>query len=217
VILSLLNEPEAAIAAATEAIVAGECIVIPTDTVYGLAADATSPVAVQRLLDIKGRGRNMPPPVLIPDADILGLVATNVSDTARRLADAFWPGALTMILKSRWNLDLGDQPGTVAVRVPDHQAVRQLLRSTGLLAVSSANLTGCPPATTVGRAYAMLRRQVSVYIHDEPTTSQTPSTIVDLVNQPRIIRQGVISEDSLRAVCPELSTLTGIQGETASA
>jgi len=193
------------IQAAATAVASGQCIVLPTDTVYGIGADATSPAAVQRLLDAKHRGRDMPPPILLPDAGLLPEVAADVPDAAYDLAEAFWPGALTLILKAKLPLDLGDRPTTIAVRVPDHDGARALLRATGLLAVSSANVSGEPPATTAAQAQAMLGGSVAVYLDGGPTPGDTPSTIVDLTANPaRIIRQGVIPAASLREVLPAI-------------
>jgi len=200
VILSLNAD---GLAAAADAVARGECIVLPTDTVYGIGADARSAKAVQRLLDAKHRGRDMPPPVLLPDASLLGSVAADVPEGALRLAEAFWPGALTLILKAALPLDLGDRPDTIAVRVPAHDGARALLRATGLLAVSSANVSGAPPAIAVEQAQAMLGDSVACYLDGGPTPGEVPSTIVDLASEPgrgHIIRQGVIGADDLRSV-----------------
>ena len=193
------------LAAAAAAVAQGRCVVLPTDTVYGIGADAFSARAVQGLLDAKRRSRDMPPPVLLPDAALLDAVAAEVPEAAWRLTAAFWPGALTVILRAALPLDLGDRPDTIAVRVPAHEAARALLRVTGLLAVSSANVSGLPPATTAGEAEAMLGDSVAVYLDGGPTPGDMPSTIVDLASDPdrgRVVRQGVISFDALRAVWP---------------
>jgi len=200
--------------AAAEAVAGGRCIVLPTDTVYGIGADAFSAQAVQSLLDAKHRGRDMPPPVLMPDVAMLDSVAADIPEAALRLAEAFWPGALTLILRAALPLDLGDQTDTIAVRVPDHAGARALLRATGLLAVSSANVSGLPPATTVAEARGMLGDSVAVYLDGGPTPGDCPSTIVDLASDPaggRVVRQGVIPLADLRAVWP------GIQGAGGSA
>ena len=141
----------AAYSAAVDAILDGQLVVFPTDTVYGIAADAFKPDAVQRLLDAKGRGRDMPPPVLISAVETLDALATSVSETGRKLCEAFWPGALTVICHAQTSLmwDLGETKGTVALRVPDHENTRELLSRTGPLAVSSANVSGQPAATDV--------------------------------------------------------------------
>lgn len=191
------------LAAAAAAVARGQCIVLPTDTVYGIGADARSAEAVQRLLDAKRRGRDMPPPVLLPDADLLDAIAADVPEGARLLAGAFWPGALTLILKAKLPLDLGERPNTIAVRVPAHDGTRTLLRATGWLAVSSANVSGEPPATTVEQARAMLGDSVAVYLDGGPASGEVPSTIVDFASDPehgRILRQGLITAGELRAV-----------------
>ena len=192
---------------AAAAVARGECVVLPTDTVYGIGADARSPKAVQRLLDAKRRGRDMPPPVLLPDADRLDDVAKEIPSPARELAAAFWPGGLTLILRAALPLDLGDRPETIAVRVPDHDGARALLRATGLLAVSSANVSGQPPAMTAKGAADMLGATVAVYLDGGPTPGDSPSTIVDYSGQrPRVVRLGVLSLETLRGVDP------GIEG-----
>jgi tRNA threonylcarbamoyl adenosine modification protein (Sua5/YciO/YrdC/YwlC family) len=192
----------------------GELVVLPTDTVYGLAADAFSPEAVQRLLDAKGRTRQSPPPVLIPGIPTLDALAEAVPDEVRALVAEFWPGGLTVILPARESLrwDLGDTNGTVALRMPNNFYALELLSETGPLAVSSANLTGQPAATTVQDAERMLGSSVSVYLDGGETGSDYPagagagSTIVDatgLLNEGgelRIVRHGVISEAAINAV-----------------
>jgi L-threonylcarbamoyladenylate synthase len=141
-----------------------ELVVLPTDTVYGLAADAFSPVAVSALLAAKGRGPQSPPPVLIGTIQTLQALAEDIPEVAHRLAQTFWPGALTMILKSQASLtwDLGETKGTVALRMPDHKIALALLQETGPLAVSSANLTGEPAATTCQQAEQYLDSKVAV-------------------------------------------------------
>lgn len=194
--------------AAAEAIRSGGCIVLPTDTVYGIAADAFSSSAVQRLLDAKQRGADMPPPVLIAEPGMLRALAIDVPTAAHDLAQAFWPGALTLILKSQRTLELkiGDTGGTVAVRVPDHAVARDLLRRTGPLAVSSANISKQPPAVRVEEAVGQLGATVAVYIDGGEAPGGVPSTIVDFSLEPkgRILRQGAISFDELSRVAPEL-------------
>ena len=192
-----------AIDEAVRALARGDIVVLPTDTVYGIGADAFTPDAVQALLDAKGRGRELPPPVLIADVRTLDGLARDVSDTARALAQAFWPGGLTLILPAQPSLvwDLGDTRGTVALRVPDHPAALALLRRTGPLAVSSANVTGNPAGVTVAEAAAQLGTSVSVYLDGGRTPGQVPSTIVDATGTvARVVRTGAISLEALRAV-----------------
>jgi L-threonylcarbamoyladenylate synthase len=149
--------------AARRAVERGECIVLPTDTVYGIGADAFDPDAVQRLLDAKMRGRDMPPPVLIAEASLLRALATEVPVPATELIERHWPGPLTIICKRQPSLrmDLGDSEGTVALRVPDHALARDILRGTGPMAVSSANLSGRPAAVTCDEALDQLGDQGS--------------------------------------------------------
>ncbi|MCG2799939.1 MAG: threonylcarbamoyl-AMP synthase [Cellulomonas sp.] len=181
----------------------GELIVLPTDTVYGVGADAFTPAAVQGLLDAKGRGRQMPPPVLIADVRTLDGLARDVPAGARALAEAFWPGGLTLIVQAQPSLawDLGETGGTVALRVPDHQIARELLGRTGPLAVSSANRTGRPAATTAAQAFDQLGESVAVYLDAGPTPGLTPSTIVDATGgRLKVLRFGVLDLAALREV-----------------
>ena len=200
-------DPEAAIDAAAAAIADGECIVLPTDTVYGIGADASSATAVQRLLDAKQRGRDMPPPVLIAEVAMLRALTEEVTDDLLGLAEAFWPGALTLVINAQPNLrmDLGDRGSTIAVRVPDHDFARDLLRATGPLAVSSANVSGQPAATTAAEAERQLSKSVKVYLDGGPASEPVPSTIVDLTGAPRILRDGRITRAELAAVLPALT------------
>jgi tRNA threonylcarbamoyl adenosine modification protein (Sua5/YciO/YrdC/YwlC family) len=193
----------AGITEATSVLRKGELAVLPTDTVYGVAADAFSPEAVIALLAAKGRGRQMPPPVLVGSRRAAMALIEDVSTSATDLIDEFWPGGLTLVFHAARSLvwDLGDTKGTVAVRMPMQPVALELLRETGPLAVSSANLTGSPAATTADEAEAQLGATVSVYLDDGPCTDQTPSTIVDLTGAvPRLLRRGVIPVRRLREV-----------------
>lgn len=203
---------------ARAAIGRGELVVLPTDTVYGLAADAFQPRAVERLLNAKGRDRQSPPPVLIPNVETLDAVAEHVPETVRALVAQLWPGALTVIVHARSSLvwDLGDTRGTVAVRIPNQPIALELLRETGPLAVSSANRSGQPAATTANGAQDKLGESVAVYLEAGPSGAgyqaigerpgDLSSTIVDATGPLlRIIRHGVVSRQ----------TLVGIVGEAA--
>lgn len=197
-----------AYSAAVDAIEAGELVVLPTDTVYGIAADAFKPEAVQRLLDAKGRGREMPPPVLISSAETLEALASSIPDAGRTLCEEFWPGPLTVICHAQSSLlwDLGETRGTVALRVPAHEDTAELLSRTGPLAVSSANLSGQPAALEVYDAEEQLGDSVSVYLDGGPSEGGEPSTIVDLTaDVPRVVRVGAISVEQLRKVVPEIT------------
>lgn len=197
--------------AARTALAQGELVVVPTDTVYGIAADAFDAEAVQRLLDAKGRTRQAPPPVLVPTRATLEALAEVVPPSVTALADAFWPGPLTIVLPARTSLawDLGETGGTVALRMPDERIVLELLAETGPLAVSSANLTGQPAATNVADAQQQLGESVAVYLDGGATPGPQPSTIIDATaladgsGPLTILRHGVLSEARLRDAAPE--------------
>jgi L-threonylcarbamoyladenylate synthase len=185
----------------------GEIVVLPTDTVYGVGADAFAPDAVAAVLAAKGRGRHIPPPVLIHDIRTVSGLAREVPEAAHALMKEFWPGALTVIVLAQPSLawDLGDTHGTVALRVPDHAAARALLARTGPLAVTSANKTGQPAATTAADAEAQLGASVPVYLDAGPSPLGTASTIVDATDPAglRIVREGGVSREQIVAVVGE--------------
>jgi len=180
-------------------------VVLPTDTVYGIGCDAFSGFAVNTLLETKGRGRQSPPPVLIPSLDTLRALADNPPAIAFTLADKFWPGALTMILRAQSSLswDLGETRGTVALRMPNNEFALALLKEVGPLAVSSANLTGQPAATNAADAEKYFGSKVGVYLDGGPSTSNKPSTIVDLTdaNKVKIVRLGVLTLAQIKKAC----------------
>lgn len=199
------------LAHAQRAIAAKQCVVMPTDTVYGIAADAFSAQAVATLLAAKGRGRSMPPPVLIPRLQTMDGLATDIPDAGRRLAERFWPGPLTLIFHAQPSLtwDLGDTYGTVALRIPDDDVAQSLLTITGPLAVSSANRTGQAAAATAESAREQLAESVEVYLDGglRPVagSESVPSTIVDCTgDRLRVVRQGGLSLEALREVVPEI-------------
>src|SRR5690242_7980643 len=191
------------IASAISAVKGGRLVVLPTDTVYGIGADAFDNPAIDALLSAKGRGRNMPVPVLVGSwHTIEGLVYT-VPNTARELIRAYWPGALSLVVRQapslRW--DLGDAAGTVMLRMPLHPVAIELLREVGPMAVSSANISGQPPSVSAAQAQSQLGDLVDVYLDAGLSAQQAASTIVDLTGaQPRILRQGPISAESVAEV-----------------
>jgi tRNA threonylcarbamoyl adenosine modification protein (Sua5/YciO/YrdC/YwlC family) len=198
---------------ARQAIGRGELIVIPTDTVYGVAADAFSPAAVAKLLYAKGRGRQSPPPVLVAGLTTLRALAVEVPEAAERLVEAFWPGGLTLVLPAQPSLswDLGDTHGTVAVRMPAHPLALELLEETGPLATSSANLTGKAAAITATDARDMLEDSVAVYLDAGPSRTGVASTFVDATSlvgdaagRVRILRDGAVTRDELAEVLGDL-------------
>jgi len=196
---------EAGLQAAQAALRRGELVVMPTDTVYGVAAEAFDPVAVDRLLAAKGRGRDMPPPVLVGTVRAAIALIQELGEMGKDLIDEFWPGGLTLIFRSSPTLvwDIGETKGTVAVRMPLHAVALGLLKKTGPLAVSSANYSGQPPATTADDAAEQLGDSVAVYLDGGKCPGDVPSTIVDLTGSvPRLLRPGVITPDRLREVVP---------------
>ena len=197
------TEREAGIATAALAVQRGQLVVLPTDTVYGIGADAFEPDAVRRLLAAKGRGREMPPPVLVSAATTLDALAVGLPSYARALMEELWPGPLTLVCRQQPSLqwDLGDTRGTVAVRMPDHDVALELLSRTGPLAVSSANRSGMPAATDVEQAEEMLGESVEVFLDDGPTPGPVPSTIVDVTGEVgRLLRDGAVPLERLNEI-----------------
>lgn len=191
---------EDALSAAVQAVRDGDLIVLPTDTVYGIGADAFTPAAVTALLEAKGRGRDTPPPVLVGDHAVLLALAVDVPDYAERLAEEFWPGALTLILNAQPSLtwDLGETRGTVALRMPDDETALELLRRTGPLAVSSANRHGKDAALTVLDAATQLGDAVEIYLDGGTARIGTSSTIIDTTVEPaEILREGTLTREQI--------------------
>jgi L-threonylcarbamoyladenylate synthase len=191
------------LAAAATAVLNGELVVLPTDTVYGIGADAFSAAAVTLLLATKGRGRDMPPPVLVGTVRAASALVDSLGPYGQELIDEFWPGGLTIVCRAARTLswDLGDTKGTVAVRMPEDPVTLDLLQETGPMAVSSANLTGQPAATTAQEARDQFGDSVAVYLDGGPSAGGKASTIVDLTGDaPRLLRQGAISIGRLREI-----------------
>ncbi len=193
----------AGVAAAADAVRTGHVVVVPTDTVYGVGCDAFDASAVTAVLAAKGRGREMPPPVLVPGPRTVDGLAREVPDYARALIDRFWPGALTVVLRAQSSLqwDLGETNGTVAVRMPDDPVALALLTEIGPMAVTSANRTGMPPASTVADAQEQLGDAVAVYLDGGPAHGGPASTIVDCTgDDPVILRPGAVGEPEILEV-----------------
>ena len=202
------DQRAAGLTAAAAALSRGELVLLPTDTVYGVAADAFTPAAVGRLLTAKNRDRNMPVPVLVGEASTVAGLVTAFPADAHALAEAFWPGGLTLVLEHTPTLswDLGEAEGTVAVRLPDDDLARDLLRRTGPLAVSSANRSGRPAATSAQQAEYQLGEHAAVVLDGGPRESSGASTIVDCTGPvPRVLRVGAVDVDRLRAVVPGIT------------
>ena len=195
------------IAAAVEAVKSGELVVLPTDTVYGIGADAFTPHAVTALLNAKGRGRNVPPPVLVGSRHTLDGLVYSLPKAARELADAFWPGALTILVEHSPSLqwDLGETGGVVGVRMPLHPVALEVLREVGPMAVTTANKAGQPAPATAEEAREQLEYSVRVYLEAGAAVDPAPSTIVDVTGDtPRVLRTGAIPWEKLRDVVPDI-------------
>lgn len=207
---------EAALAAAVDAVRAGDLIVLPTDTVYGIGADAFTPDAVTALQEAKGRGRDTPPPVLIGDHAVLLALAADIPDYVEDLTDELWPGALTLILTAQPSLtwDLGETRGTVALRMPDDELSLELLRRTGPLAVSSANRHGKPAAVSILDAATQLGDSVEIYLDGGPARIGESSTILDTTVTPaEIVREGAITKERIIEVVGDIFTAPAVEEE----
>jgi L-threonylcarbamoyladenylate synthase len=198
-------ERDRGVKAAIEAVQRGDLVVMPTDTVYGIGADAFKPWAVTALQNAKGRGRGVPPPVLVGARGTVDGLAHALPPVARDLMEAFWPGGLTIVVEHAPTLqwDLGDAYGTVALRMPLHPIALEVLRATGPMAVSSANTHGKPPAANAAEAREQLGYSVSVYLDGGTQNDGAPSTIVDVTGEvPRVLRLGALSVEEIRKIAP---------------
>ncbi|WP_083283614.1 L-threonylcarbamoyladenylate synthase [Humibacillus sp. DSM 29435] len=206
--------------AAASAVRRGDLVVLPTDTVYGIGCDAFDAGAVASVLAAKGRGRDMPPPVLIPTARTAQGLATQVPDYAQTLMERFWPGPLTLVLRAQTSLhwDLGDTNGTVALRVPANEVALELLGEIGPMAVTSANTTGDPASRTVDDALAMLGESVAVYLDAGPSSDGEASTIIDCTGEsPVTLRLGAIAQEVIEAALLEAEEAREAEAAAAAA
>jgi L-threonylcarbamoyladenylate synthase len=189
------DDRDAGIERAAKAMREAKLVVTPTDTVHGVAADAFDPDATARIFTAKGRARSHPLPVLVRSQKQLPALTPLVSETLDRLVAAYWPGPLTIVVpcqpQLRW--DIGDNDGTVAVRMPLDEVALELIRVVGPLAVTSANRAGQVPGPTAQDALEQLGDAVELYLDDGPRTAATPSTIVDVTRrEPYVLREGVL-------------------------
>jgi L-threonylcarbamoyladenylate synthase len=195
------------IAAAVEAVKSGELAVFPTDTVYGIGADAFTPHAITALHHARNVTRQVPPPVLVGSRHTLDGLVYSLPKAARDLADAFWPGALTLLVEHSPSLqwDLGDTGGQVAVRMPLHPVALEVLREVGPMAVTAANKIGRPAPVTAEQAREQLEYSVRIYLEAGVALDSAPSTIVDVTGDvPRVLREGAVPFEKLRDVVPDL-------------
>jgi tRNA threonylcarbamoyl adenosine modification protein (Sua5/YciO/YrdC/YwlC family) len=195
------------VAAAVEAAKNGELVVLPTDTVYGIGADAFSPHAISSLHTARGADRRVPPPILVGSRHTLDGLVYALAKPARELADAFWPGALTLLVEHSpsLNWDLGDTGGVVAVRMPLHPVALEVLREVGPMAVTTANKVGSPAPRTAEEAQEQLEYAVRVYLEAGEAVDPAPSTVVDVTGEvPRVLRDGAVRFEKLRDVVPDI-------------
>ena len=186
---------------AVETLRNGGVAAIPTDTVYGLAAHGLDPAAVARVFEVKGRPAGMALPLLLADTADLSLCCVDVPDSALSLADAFWPGSLTLVLRRSGAVpdDVTAGGDTVAVRVPDHPVPREIARRLGSpITGTSANRTGLPPATTADEVREQVGDRVDYVLDGGPVRSGVPSTVLDLTRPtPAIVRPGAVSAGAI--------------------
>jgi L-threonylcarbamoyladenylate synthase len=181
-ILSILDEN--AVEEASQAIRNGSVIIIPTDTVYGIAASAFAKLAIKRIYEIKSRGEDKALPIIISDFKGLLTVADNPSPKARKIAQMFWPGALTIIFKKKAEiLDGFSFNETVGVRVPNSEFVRKIADLSGPLAVTSANISGMPPTLTANEALKYFENKVDLILDGGEMKEGIPSTVVDCTQE----------------------------------
>lgn len=198
--LSLAADREAALEAAAKELDAGGIVVFPTDTVYGVGADAFNPEATARIFAAKRRPRAMALPVLVARPRQAWALCSEVPRAAEKLVAAFWPGPLTLILPEADGLswDLGETRGGVAVRMPAHDDLLDLIMMIGPLAATSANVSGRPTPPTLDAVAAELGDAVSLYLDGGPASSDVPSTIVDLTSwRAKVVREGPISKEAV--------------------
>ena len=193
-ILAAFGDPPLSVAVkqAAEALTAGDIVGVPTDTVYGLAADPFHTGASDRLFALKRRPRSIELPVLVGSEEEALSLTIAVPPAARRLMASYWPGALTLVLPRRpdLNADLGDDDATVGLRCPGHPVPRALCDAVGPLATTSANRHGDPPATTASEVASAFGAGVALIL-DAGVCNRTASTVIDCTGQePRLLREG---------------------------
>ena len=185
---------------AVQCLKSGGIIAIPTDTVYGLAADPFNPDAVQRLYTVKGRPDGKPIPLVLSSVTDIQRVAQNLPGFFFHLTDRYWPGGLTIVVEAKDLLPVLTAGGnTVGVRIPDNPLLLQILRAFGgPAAITSANLSGEPPATSPEEIGKELASRIDMVVDGGKTPGPIPSTVYDIsVSPPLIRRHGVISEETL--------------------
>lgn len=190
------------ILAAAAALQRGEVIVYPTETLYGLGADALNVAAVEKVLQLKGRDPNNPIPVLVADRTMLNSLVAEVPALAEKLIARFWPGPLTIVFAARKDIPrpLLNRAGGIGVRISNQPIAVQLVKSLGRpITATSANPSGKPPARTVDEAKKYFAARIESYINGGELASRTGSTVVEIIaNRIRIIREGEITREQLQ-------------------
>jgi len=186
---------------ALEALRRGEVIVFPTETFYGLGADAFNGNAVERVLGLKGREPENPIPILVADEQMLRSVVAQIPPLARRLMDHFWPGPLTLVLRAKKGLPVAlvNRSGGVGVRISSHPLASRLVRGLGHpLTATSANPSGKEPARTIAEAMAYFSARLEIFIDGGRLPGRRGSTVVEIAqDQWRILREGEIGSEAL--------------------
>ena len=196
---------ERGISAAAAAIKRGDLVVLPTESVYGLAADPFSPRAMRALREAKGRGDDLPVGVLVGAVRTVDGLASGITADGRALIEAFWPGPLTLVVREQPTLAWDNPDGHVSLRMPLHPVTLAVLAATGPLAVTSAQRAGSAPPRTCADAEEQLGDGIALYLDAGETIAEAPSSIVDLtVDPPVLLREGAFSLEALREVCPDL-------------
>jgi tRNA threonylcarbamoyl adenosine modification protein (Sua5/YciO/YrdC/YwlC family) len=196
---------ERGISAAAAAIKRGDLVVLPTESVYGLAADPFSPRAMRALREAKGRGDDLPVGVLVGAVRTVDGLASGITADGRALIEAFWPGPLTLVVREQPTLAWDNPAGHVSLRMPLHPVTLAVLAATGPLAVTSAQRAGSAPPRTCADAEDQLADGIALYLDAGETIAEAPSSIVDLtVDPPVLLREGAFSLEVLREVCPDL-------------
>src|SRR5512145_867358 len=188
-----------AITRALEILASGGLVAFPTDTVYGVAAGVNNPAGIDRLYEAKARSANKAIAVLVGEIEQLTQLTPGLTPSAQRLAERFWPGALTLVVPRHPDLPPNLSPlPTVGVRMPDHAFARALMRAAGPLATSSANISGETNTLTAQQVLEQMEGRVELVLDGGPVPGGVPSTVVDCTQDPpQILRQGAITAEAI--------------------
>lgn len=203
------TERDRGITAAAAAVRRGELCVLPTEAAYAVAADAFSARGITRLREVKGRGPDLPLPVLVASVRMAEGIITGLSTQAREFISACWPGPLTLVARQQPTLMWGLQAETLQVRMPLHPLALALIERTGPLAVTTANRAGAAPPRTVEAAQAQLGDDATVYLDAGTAEASAPSTVIDVTDEvPVVWRAGAFGIDALRRWVPGIIDAT---------